>query len=294
MQESIYKNSGDKVSTIQQESQSCYVIERIEGTLRYIKGSPYPQKGMPTPESVWAGNQAKILFREGLYFLKTPRIIQTKYLEKLIQKYNLIASKATIPYILKRECQHPFAKEVGDMTYDFLTKIGIQNETAEKFAENFNFIFEADNAYVIRAMDVLSETSKDLMLKNPRKEIRRMIILLRQRDTVTSVIDKFENVQKLIALMLYVPKYKKAFVETIQNSIFTHLQYDEADRYWAHFREDYNCFGKTFEERLKMIIDAGLPVCQKYNVAHYSKEDMDKMIADGTIEMRDGMWTKVK
>jgi hypothetical protein len=290
----IYKNKGSKVDTIKQEAVTAYKVEKIDGTLRYIKGVPYPQKGYPTPETVWAGNQAKILFREGLYFLKTPRILSIKYLEKMLVKYNTIASKATDPYILQRKYQQPIAKEIGDMCYDFLTRIGISDETANKFAEIFSSIPESDNAYAIRIMDIMSETTKEKLLENPQKEMKRLLELFAQREVHSTVIEKFRNLQKLVSMMLYVPKYRKAFLETINGCIFENLQYDEADRYWAHFREDYKCFGKSFEERQKIVEEEGMPVAQKYAVQNYSKEDMDKMIADGIIKLIDGMWTKVK
>lgn len=96
-------------------------------------------------------------------------------------------------------------------------------------------------------------------MASPIKEARRLfkIYLSREIDNTVNkvstgryVSDKFKSAYTLLALVLLIPKVKKAFITAIDRSEFNRLQLDEIDRYWCASRADYNFEGKTFEERM--------------------------------------------
>lgn len=225
-------------------------VERVEGMLVYLKGHPYPHKGLPTPEVILAIGVVKTLILE---VLKNPLLVFTP-LNKLLISFNKIAWKIMGQFILKRENQTRATQTVRDITALFLTRVGIEMEIACKTADIFSHIFEYDSAYRFRLQDLANETDTKTITTYPQKEIVRLIEINRRRDYTYGenpgeyvsvlVSDKFRKVASLIKIILLIPKYKRAFNESLSVVGIEGLQMDENDRYWANLKKDYNYFGK--------------------------------------------------
>ena len=96
------------------------------------------------------------------------------------------------------------------------------------------------------------------MVKNPRKEIRRILSIMAQRDNDKFVVKKFKLFGIAISAILLFKKFRQAFIEALKECDFSKFQFDDADEYWIAYRKDYMFQGKTTEERQKIQKDLGL------------------------------------
>lgn len=249
------------------ENLTTYLIERFEinnGILVYYKDIPYPRRGFPTGKAVSAVNITKRLFvqiikifsRKEMFmswilFILLPRRIER--LSTLLDSFNQAGYKIVSPYILKPQLMTPLASELQGIIYAILARIGIDKRVSKEFSQIFGAMIEYDNAYRYRLEDIFTETSQDALMQNPRKELKRLLKLFKEREVIQEVSDKFNNLYKLISILLLLPKVKDAFYKAILNSDFERLQLDKIDRYWCSLRSDYKFFGKTYQERSKDI-----------------------------------------
>ena len=74
------------------------------------------------------------------------------------------------------------ASELQGIIYGFLAYSGISTPIAKQTAYIFGEIFEYDNAYRFRVQDLFTESSKELLTKNPIKEIRRLLKIYMSRE----------------------------------------------------------------------------------------------------------------
>ena len=246
--EQIYENKG-AVEQIKTEHQDFWTIEKItldDGIKQWIKGASFPSRGLTTPEAMFACNQVKRLFIKGLQLFSWRLLLVNR--KKLLETFNDIAWKVMNPHILKYEYMTPVAQEIQDIIYDLLIGEDIEANVALQFAKIFSHLIEYDNAYRLRVEDIMNETSKEKLIKNPRKEIKRLMKILVERDH-PGVADKFLKIGRLVRLVLLLPRVKRLFVREIGDSSFEKLQPDDIDKYWMCFRTDYRFGGKSSEDR---------------------------------------------
>lgn len=237
------------------------------GQLAYFQGTPYPAKGHPFPQALYAINFAKRVIVIGIKsvkkdmaligigFLFSRRKNKISMISRLLQSYTEISMKVVQPYILHREFMSSFSRELYDFIVRFLTKIGIEKEVAENFSEIFANLLEYDNAYRFRAEDALSETSKKGMAEDPRRELARLVDIIKKREPDARDFgnaEKFSYPMLFLRKLLLVPSIRKAFRECIEESDFKNFQLDEADRYHILLWGDYDFLGKPVAERIKM------------------------------------------
>ena len=246
--EQIYENKG-AVEQIKTEHQDFWTIEKItldDGVKQWIKGATFPSRGLTTPEAMFACNQVKRLFIKGLQLFGWRLLLVNR--KKLIETFNDIAWKVMSPFIMKYEYLTPVAQEIQDITYGFLIREGLNEGVALQFAKIFSHLIEYDNAYRLRVEDLFGETDKHSMWNNPRKEIKKIMKLVMERDQ-PGVGIRFVRIGKLLRLALLWPGVKRRFREAIEESCFEKLQPDDIDKYWMTFREDYKFGGMSNEER---------------------------------------------
>jgi hypothetical protein len=181
--------------------------------------------------------------------------------KKALDAFNRVALKAVSPTLLKDECLTNFSRETKRFIEVFVSKLGLTG--GDQLAIIVSNLIDYDNAYRLRLEDVLSETSKYRLLKNPRKEIRRLVGILKERETLrceiknTNIHYKFKVTAWLFSLALLIPKFNRAFKEAIEQSNFENFQYDEIDMYWVSMRTDFLWLGLTNEERLEFANKKG-------------------------------------
>lgn len=201
----------------------------------------------------------RILTRKQFIFGTIYTLFKTKELEQFIQSFNRQAFRIAIagdePYFLKEKHMTPCSRELQFVIFTFLVDIGITESTADRFSEIFSHILEYDNAYRFRFMDIMGETTKE-ELKSPHKAIRRLIEVIRHRENNHTGY-KYMRIAKLLYVALYIPRIKKAFLKTIEQTYITNLQPQEADLYWMCSKNSYPFMGKTDEERLQYATAKG-------------------------------------
>lgn len=234
----------------------AYVTDRpveyvpYQGALIHIVGAKYPKKGYPTPEAIVALNIVKTAVKEATRY---PLQLLSVNKDKLLTSFNNTFNKAFTPYKMKEEYLCPAAYGVFQFLRLFLIRANIQPAIANLAAFNFAHFIEYDDAYRYRMQDIMSESTHAQITENPRKEIKRLLAIFFER-TQFKVGDtpavKVARLLKPLMLLLFIPKYKRIFKECMTKDVFTRLQYDDADRYWASLKNEVYLFtGKTYEER---------------------------------------------
>lgn len=145
----------------------------------------------------------------------------------------------------------PLASEFQALLFVFIRRMGIDYEIAKKFSIIFGTILEYDNAYRYRLEDIFTETSKEELSHNPRREIKRLLSIYLKREKDTGVAYKHKMIFQLMSLPLLLPMVKSSLRKALTNCEFNRLQFDEADRYWCRNRFDYDFFSQSIEKRME-------------------------------------------
>jgi hypothetical protein len=250
-----YQNAENQISA---ESSEKYIIEKAElnkdNIYLYVKDATFPLKGFVKADVLFKANMIKSLFIESIrvvskwYLLPFILLIDKK---QLLFAFNRIGFRMVSDKLLLDKHLTSFSQEFLKIIATFLKEIGFDELNSQRFAEIFTFLIDQDNAYRLRLEDLFSATSKENLIKNPYKEIKRLSRIMVERDTCPPVAQKFGNVANLVALSLLIPLYKKAFVKSIEKSDFKKLQLDEIDTYWTSIRGDFYFNNLSLEDRLE-------------------------------------------
>jgi hypothetical protein len=154
--------------------------------------------------------------------------------------------------IYKYEHLNPTSKFLYDFIIIFTKELGIKEY--QKLTELFVNTINSDTAYWRRLQDILNETDKNKM-KDPRKEIPRLLKILRERENVLGdcVPNKFKLAINVILLSLLHPKVKRAYNIALEQVDIEKVKPDQLDTFWMCVRGGYNFFGLSSEERRKAI-----------------------------------------
>ena len=228
-------------------STTHFELVPYQGLLRYVEGASYPAKGVPTPNAIFAINQVKTLVKLASKY--SPFLILVKK-ETLLKDFNLLFDKLFQPYIIKEEYLCPTAFYTQRFITNFLMNLGLDPQISQTTAHNLAHTLEYDDAYRYRFQDIINEADLSQLQISPRKEIKRLLLLWKERDNPAVT----EKVIKLVTPLLYlllIPKVKKAFIQAIPH--IKGIRPDPADLYWMSIRNDYLFGGKTYEERSKDV-----------------------------------------
>ena len=148
-----------------------------------------------------------------------------------------------------------FCREVRKFIGEFLKEIGIDAEIGEEFSEIMASLLEWDDAYPTILKDLASETSKEALMKNPAKELDRLLKLFKERDLRPKMHETIGTPIKILKLAFLYPGIKKAFLKALETIDFVNLQMDDGDRYWSLRWLTYNAMGLSIDERMKKFMD---------------------------------------
>jgi hypothetical protein len=255
------------VSEIAKEAQTAVKVKiEYDGMVKmYVDGAEFPLKSAPTPDALWSINILKktiIEFIKVQSYISILFFINKRAIQRLLSSFNRIGDGVMSPYLNYKMFNKgvlnltPTAQGVGMFVENFLIGYGI--EDAHKTGELLAHIIEFDAFYRFKLLDILSESNWN---NNPRKEVQRLIQLCYDREEVIPTYMRPKlRILKLGAWILSLPSLKKAFTYAVQNTDLNLFKMDEGDYYWMLLREDYNYFGKTKEERMKIIKDKGYKV----------------------------------
>lgn len=217
------------------------------GIYVYYQGVPYPRKGWVTIETIETIDMVKRVTK--LVFNNWPILLFKKNIERYITTVDYILNNSYKQYLhghshyINERYYCKFAKEFRKLLEVFLTEIKVDI----RLAEIFTMILQQDDAYRYRFQDMFSESSKALLIINPRAEIERLMKISIKRDD-ENVSQKTMVFARLLKNILLIPKVKKAFIKAIVQTDFKNLQLDEADKYYC-LRPGYGWMGMTEEQR---------------------------------------------
>lgn len=222
----------------------------------------YPYKGFPSPQSVTANNIAKRLLIGFIEFFSSKPLLpflalfgllpfkyKLKVSERWLRWYVRTGESILMPYFLEDIRYTECAKGLRQFTQSFMRAIGIKDEWRERFALIFATLIEYDTAYRLRIQDIMSETDKNQLLVNPRKELQRLCDIIIKRNANPLTAEKFTKTAKLLSWILVLPRIKRAFRCAVLETDIKLMQMDEADRYHCLNLDKYDFEGRSIEER---------------------------------------------
>jgi hypothetical protein len=226
------------------------------GVFMPVKDAMFPLKCYAEANAVFSANLIKAYIIENVKLLAKWYMIPFLLLlnkQKALDAFNRIAMKSFSPYLLKDNCLTDFGRTLKQFLIEFLFKLGFTSESTQTFAVIMANLIDLDNAYRLRFEDTLSETTVE-KLQNPRKEIRRLLMVMKDREIRPGVKgqgihNKFKVFAYLLSLAMLIPRVKRAFLSALNILDFKKFQLDDIDTYWLCMRCDYKWMGLTDTER---------------------------------------------
>jgi hypothetical protein len=187
------------------------------------------------------------------YFLALALFLPWKQKLKIFNtwayNYNQVADRVLRPYYLKVNRMTSLGQEIYGILISLFTELGVGKGKIEPTSRILATIIDFDTAYRYRIEDLMSETSKEQMLKRPIREIRRLLKILQDRDSRPELNSKFSAIGLALAAILLIPRFRKAFKKAMGNCTFSNLQLDAADRYHVLALDGYKFLGRSIEDR---------------------------------------------
>ena len=237
------------------------------GVFVYHLSFPYPEKGTRDDFMMMSIQFVKRMFINWLKFatykyvlpayliyLFTPWKIRIKVFEKFLEEflnYANFVDEVAQHFVLEPRYYSAQGRELMKGIEIFLKGIGISDELSFGTALMFIALIDNDTAYYYRIADILSETDKVTMLRDPAKEIQFLMNTFAEREGRPRLVKHFNIFGKAIKVSLWSPRIRRAFYKAINEMDFSKLGLDEADRYHVRNMGGYNYFGRTQEDRLK-------------------------------------------
>lgn len=246
---------------------SVYLTEKVEypeyGILMKYKDVPYFRQGFVFPEAMDSINNLKKVLVLLLALVKgNGRGLIKGRIESamahfcwianwMFQWYNPNMQKIS-KIFLKPERYRQSVRELIKLINNFLENLGMEavgpNVAKQDFGKVIGTLIEYDNAYHWRMEDIFSETTRERLLANPRKEIKRLLEIYKQREK-QGIEFKADSIVKVLRFLLLIPSVKKAFKKTIESINVENLKMTKDDSYFTMNYQGYDFQGKTLGER---------------------------------------------
>lgn len=219
-----------------------------EGQFMYFKGWLYPRKGFVFPEALWVLNIVKRA-TISLVFL-VPFFcwifLSRQLTSRFIYYYLNFAGFVLDPYRLGEKYQMLPAKETRKWVNSFLKHLGFNFD----LGMTIGMFIEYDSAYTLRYQDIMGEIDRDALLKNPAKELGRVFKIFCEREKRVHLQAKIGRIVKLLRVVFWIPRFRKALVKATSEVNFKNLVFTEGDRYESLFLSGYDFMGRSAEDRL--------------------------------------------
>lgn len=229
------------------------------GIYVYLDGLKYPTKGFPFPEAIMAcGGVKKILIGHLRFFWKNwlaaISLLKRSNLESFLFGFNNTAHNILQSFYLVDFRYTKAARQIRIFVEKFLLGVGISENNAQMFALTFATLLEYDDAYRLRFQDLADETSVEKLKKNPVGELKRLVQILKERDTMErkdrkKISKNFGIVVKLFSWACYLPVVLRAWRSALDAVDLSQIQTDEGDRYYMLRWKWYAFGGRSDEDR---------------------------------------------
>lgn len=248
-----------------------YITEKVEypenGIYMKYKDVPYLRQGFIYPEAVDNINNLKRVTVMLLSIVKGKGIkgrIGTflahycKLADWMFAFYEPNTGKIRRIY-LKENRYRTSVRELILLINRFISNLGInviefEGATPWDFGRVIGTMIEYDNAYHWRMEDIFSETTKQQLVKDPRKELQRLLTIYKERER-SNIEFKAEAIIKVLRYLLLIPSVKKAFRNAVESIEVENLKMLKDESYFTMNYEGYEFQGKTLEERQKIWLE---------------------------------------
>jgi hypothetical protein len=256
------------------------------GILSYHVGDKYPVKGWPFREAVYALDTIKrgiistirllvsspiryLVAVAGGIFLLLPKKTQDKAIKSAIVQFtsytdlvfgqwgrNIEYPEPDGPICLQSVVLDP--KYFCDMVREiYRAGMEMASDPSEKLLiQAICMLLEFDDAYRYRIQDAIELIDKDAIVRNPAKEIVRILGIMEQRGPLTA--ERFGSIKKLIPFILKIRTVRNSITGFFAKVDLEKLYLDEADWYRCLLWGGYAFRGVPDDQRLstRMMIDA--------------------------------------
>ncbi len=206
---------------------------------------PYPYQGLLYPEAVEANNIMKRVLI-GLARMAVPPTPTNA-----LTQFGRLADYLYTQHYLHLRYHNTFCRELFEFIYRFLRRLGFDFELSYQTGRRGATLLEYENGYKFRVQDLFTETSKEKLMENPRKELKRLRKIYQQREKYKGegIEKSFVIVFEALRLLLLIPLVKTAFKFALADSEFKNFQFDKIDKYWADRFDSYDFGGEPYSIR---------------------------------------------
>lgn len=209
----------------------------------YIKyqGNLYPEAGIKYP----SGGYAVALIKKILLILLTAA---TSF--SINKTASHIAELCLIlmdrHFMLKR-FYIPVTKGVRQLSYLTLYGIGINKWACSIISKTACHFVQFDDQYRGRVQDIFTMTTKERLMNSPRRELLNLHYLYKRREHADD--QKLGSIFKILAYLMYWPKFKRSFIRAVKLTDITLLQFKPGDIYHVLVKGKYDFCGVPVETR---------------------------------------------
>lgn len=238
------------------------IISEEGGVFQKFKGCKYLRKGFPFDEASYACDIVKKytmnfigtlaepeLILSYLAFLILPWKMKCRIINRALMRYTKFANSILAPIYLKPDYVGHFSRNIFVLCSQFLIGIGISPVKAQRTAKVLATLLENDDAYRYRIEDILSEVTKEELQFSPMRAFKKIAGIIEVRDK--QVAHKFLGMLKLMRFFFLSFHVRKAWKKALENTNYSMLQMDDADRYHTLLRGGYDYGGLNEDERKK-------------------------------------------
>ena len=185
-----------------------------------------------------------------IVFALMPKWLRGRIIGRAISSFAAIVNDVLYDHYLHPQFNTSICRALSEPIMTFLKEIGVEEVHAFRMSLIFITLLEYDMAYRLRIEDLLSETTKEKLMKDPVGEAERLIKILAQRDpSRPRLVDKFARFVKIFRYGYWF--IRKPFKKALAQANFELMQLDDVDRYQVRHWTGYNWFGMTIEERIE-------------------------------------------
>ena len=238
------------------------VLPPSGGIFNFYEGQLYPQKGFPYPEATWRNDTVKranmfvvrilanpMLLPAWFFFLISPWFLKKKLLSSILEHWNRLTYYLLSPCFLKENRYCESVRELRVLIHETMKNLGLDSYESSMAAQTIATIIQYDDAYRYRMEDLLTEVTAIDFYRKPFGTMHQIAELIKEREI--DVKPKLLAITKVASLLFLVPRFRRAFRQSLKKVDWGKLQLDEIDRYHCLNRDGYNFFGQTFEERIE-------------------------------------------
>lgn len=110
----------------------------------------------------------------------------------------------------------------------------------DKIRDVICIVLEQDDSYRFRFQDIIGELNKEIFISHPRFEIMRLWDIYKSREKVGRLKDYEKYIKAGSWIIMFMPKTLKKIKDIVRELNIDEVRLNEADRYWAESRVDYN------------------------------------------------------